>query len=66
LGAELTLFNQVFFPGRGNATRPLSVIVGSFLTIGSESGSISSQNLEPERVNRFPTDRRIFLCNNLG
>jgi hypothetical protein len=50
LGEELTLFNQVFFPGRGNTTRPLSVIVGSFLTIGSESGSISSQNLERLRV----------------
>jgi len=46
LGEELTLFNAVFFPGRGNATRPLSVIVGSYLAIGSESGSISSQNLE--------------------
>jgi len=40
------LFNQVFFPGRGSTTRPLSVIVGSYLAIGSESGSISSANLE--------------------
>ena len=46
LGEDLTLLNQVFFPGRGNATRRLSVIAGSFLAIGSESGSISSQNLE--------------------
>ena len=49
LGEELTLFNAVFFPGRGNATRPLSVIVGSYLSIGSESGSISRQNLEQLR-----------------
>jgi len=49
LGEELMLFNQVFFPGRGNATRPLSVIVGSYLAIGSESGSISSANLEALR-----------------
>ena len=49
LGEELTLFNAVFLPGRGNGIRPLSVIVGSFLAIGSESGSISSQNLEQLR-----------------
>jgi len=24
------------------------------------------QDPAPERVNLFPTDRRIFLCNNLG
>jgi len=49
LGEELMLFNSVFFPGRGSTTRPLSVIVGSYLAIGSESGSISSANLEALR-----------------
>ena len=34
------------FPGRGNVTRPLSTIAGSYLAIGSESGSISGSNLE--------------------
>ncbi len=49
LGEELMLFNQVFFPGRGAVTRPLSVLAGSYMAIGSESGSISSANLEQLR-----------------
>ena len=49
LGSEFSLANQVFFPGRGSISRPLSVITGSFLTIGSESGSISSLQLEQLR-----------------
>jgi len=49
LGEDMRLFNSVFFPGRGFATRPLSIIAGSYMAIGSESGSISSANLEQLR-----------------
>jgi len=49
LGEDMTLFNSVFFPGRGFSTRPLSIIAGSYMAIGSESGSISSANLEQLR-----------------
>ena len=46
LGEEMMLFKQAIFPGRGAVTRPLSTIAGSYLAIGSESGSISVQNLQ--------------------
>ena len=49
LGEELSLLNRVFFPGRGNSTRPLSIIAGSYMAIGSESGSFSTRNLEQLR-----------------
>ena len=49
LGEEMLLFKQAILPGRGVVSRPLSTIAGSYLAIGSESGSISSQNLEELR-----------------
>jgi len=50
LGEDMRLFNSVFFPGRGFSTRPLSIIAGSYMAVGSESGSISRQNLEQLRA----------------
>ena len=46
LGEELMLFNQVFLPGRGTVTRPLSVIAGSYMAVGAESGSFSLTNMQ--------------------
>ena len=45
---------EPFYPKGKRGRRP----------IGSER--MLRMYIVPERVNLFPTDRRIFLCNNLG
>ena len=53
-------------PARAGDGAPVRALLRVELEGGARLGLSIAREFAPEPVNLFPTDRRIFLCNNLG